>query len=81
MSIENLIELQGLTHGKHLIEIDIEQKSSLCSNLDECVVESKLKNEFECVKCKKIITIFNLRKEIYWASTYGQKCVSDNFSR
>jgi len=77
VGMENCIEFDGLTYGKHLIELIVEQKSELCAKTDECVVESAItKNHFECGKCKKRLVIFNLNKEFN-----GQMCVPENVMR
>ena len=39
------------------------QKSRMCPEPDECVDESNLRTRFQCVKCNKLVTVFNMHKK------------------
>ena len=65
IQVSKLFEFPNLRHGNYLTELFINQKSPYCNVSNQCVEESHFNNQFKCVKCNKLIVVFNLKKNIY----------------
>jgi hypothetical protein len=64
INASKILTLKGLNYGKYLLKTLIEETSLICSTKSGgCMTESTLNNEFECIKCSKLLTIFNLQRD------------------
>ena len=61
--LKNLIIASNLNQGKYMLALNVKQKSRMCQEPNECVDESNLRTRFQCVKCNKLVTVFNVLKK------------------
>ena len=60
----NFVEILNIRAAKYIMELYVNQKSPFCERENECVEETNYSNKFQCLKCNKLVTIFNLKKEL-----------------
>ena len=62
--MSTFFEILNRRDAKYLMELYVNQKSPFCERENECVEETNYNNKFQCLKCNKLVTIFNLKKEL-----------------
>ena len=64
VEFKNSSKYPNLRSAKYLFELFVNQKSPFCDRENECVEETNSSNKFKCLKCNKLATVFNLKKEL-----------------
>jgi hypothetical protein len=74
-----LITIRNLDQGHYFLEVYISQKSSICSVENECVEESVLNNEFQCVPCRKLVVQFLLEYNMLTSSEMSNSNTNNQY--